>query len=74
MSSYNPLLSVKFDEDPMGRYHEMKVAMETLAGTLCCELFDNGLAGQGIHLSDAEYRRQFGEEERPTRMRPNPPP
>ena len=74
MSSYNPLLTVQFDEDPMGRYHDMKVAMETLAGTLCCDLFDNGLAGQGIHLSDAEYQRQFGEEERPTRTRPNPPP
>ena len=74
MSSFNPLLTVKFDEDPMGKYHEMKIAMETLAGTLCCELYDTGLAGQGIHLSDMEYLRQFGEDERPTRDRPTQPP
>jgi hypothetical protein len=44
MSSFNPLSTVKFDEDPTANYHDMEVAMETLAGTLCCELYDTGLA------------------------------
>ena len=43
MSSFNPLLTVKFDEDPMGKYNEMKIAMETLTGTLCCELYDTDI-------------------------------
>ena len=68
MSTFNPLLSVKFDEDPSERYHEMKVAMEILAGTICCDLFDTGLAGQGVHLLDTEYVRQ-----RPTKARPTQP-
>ena len=68
MSSFNPLLTVKFDEDPMGKYHEMKIAMETLAGTLGCDLYDTGLAGKGIHLSDMEYLRHFGDDERPKRQ------
>ena len=74
MSSFNPLSTVKFDEDPTANYHDMKVAMETLAGTLCCETYDTGLAELGVHLSDSEYLRQFGVEERPTRERPTQPP
>ena len=68
--SDNPLMAIKFGEDPKGRYRAMKIAMEALAGSLCCELFDNGLAGQGIHLSCEEYAIIHPDEERPVKERP----
>jgi hypothetical protein len=70
MMSDNPLMAIKFGEDPKGRYRAMKIAMEALAGSLCCELFDNGLAGQGIHLSCEEYAIIHPDEERPVKERP----
>ena len=68
--SDNPLMAIKFGDDLKGRYRQMKIAMEALAGSLCCELFDNGLAGQGIHLSCEEYATIHPGEERPVEERP----
>ena len=70
MSVSNPLMSVVFEKDPTGKYKLFKTAIEAYAGTLCVELYEHGLAGQGLHLSCTEYATLHNGDERPIVERP----
>jgi hypothetical protein len=70
MSIINPLLAVRFDSDPTGKYKEFKIAMETLAGSLCTEIYEHGLAGMGAHLTCTEFASKYPDDDRPTFSKP----
>jgi hypothetical protein len=70
MSIINPLLTVRFDSDPTGKYKEFKIAMETLAGSLCTDIYEHGLAGMGAHLTCTEFASKYPGDDRPTFSKP----
>ena len=51
----NPLLSLQFSKDPTSCLAEFRLAIEALAGSLCVDAFEGGLASRHLHLTDAEY-------------------
>ena len=70
MTIINPLIDVKFDTDPTGKYKDLKIAMETLAGSLCTDIYEHGLAGMGVHLTCTEFAEKNTDQERPVFERP----
>lgn len=70
MSIINPLLEVRFDQDPTGKYKALKIAMETLAGSLCTDIYEHGLAGMGAHLTCTEFATKHPGIERPEISKP----
>ena len=70
MSIINPLLEVRFDQDPPGKYKALKIAMKTLAGSLCTDIYEHGLAGMGAHLTCTEFATKHPGIERPEISKP----
>jgi len=61
MTSPAALVSVGFNLDPTGKYKHFRLAAEAYAGTLCTELYDQGLASVPIciHMTEVEYRERY---------------